>query len=133
MAVSPMAIIQTGFGLGQATAGYLKSHEAEFKKADVRQQMEDTRYADYNQAYYEELNRRAQVGLPEEQVRDQLEGQESSFIACLRPCNCAEAVKKKKRPWADVVQPGLWPITQAAPRTRCSLVQAVWQGQWVLC
>ena len=67
MAVSPMAIIQTGFGLGQATAGYLKSHEAEFKKADVRQQMEDTRYADYNQAYYEELNRRAQVGLPEEQ------------------------------------------------------------------
>ena len=67
MAVSPMAIIQTGFGLGQATAGYLKSREAEFKKADVRQQMEDTRYADYNQAYYEELNRRAQVGLPEEQ------------------------------------------------------------------
>ena len=74
MAVSPMAIIQTGFGLGQATAGYLKSREAEFKKADVRQQMEDTRYADYNQAYYEELNRRAQVGLSEAQKQEMGQG-----------------------------------------------------------
>lgn len=59
---------QTGLGIYQAVQGNRQRKRAEEELADVRQQMEDTTYADYNQAYYDELNRRAQVGLPQEQM-----------------------------------------------------------------
>lgn len=63
----PPSGLQMGMGLYDMYKGNQQRKQAEKDLANVRQQMEDTRYADYNQAYYEELNRRAQVGLPEEQ------------------------------------------------------------------
>jgi len=62
-----MAAIQTGIGLSQVAGGATKQKRAERAREVAIGELEDTRYADYNQAYYEELQRRAQVGLPEEQ------------------------------------------------------------------
>lgn len=65
--VGATSILQTGLGVGQAVGGHLKAHEGEFKKADARKDLEDTRYADYNQSYYDELQRRSNVGLQDAQ------------------------------------------------------------------
>lgn len=62
-----MAAIQTGIGLSQVSGGATKQKRAERAREVAIGELERTRYADYNQAYYEELQRRAQVGLPEEQ------------------------------------------------------------------
>jgi len=59
--------IQTGIGLFQHAAGKKEQKRAEIAREVAIGELENTRYADYNQAYYEELQRRAQVGLPEEQ------------------------------------------------------------------
>jgi hypothetical protein len=60
-------------GTGLAVAGGVKLYnqykdaQAEEKKAI--QDLKNTDYADYNQAYFEELQKRATMGLPEEQKR----------------------------------------------------------------
>ena len=56
-----------GIAAGQAIGGAIQKRKAQKEKEAAVRELEDTRYADYNQAYYEELQRRAQVGLPEEQ------------------------------------------------------------------
>lgn len=62
-----MAAIQTGIGLSQVAGGATKQKRSERAREAAIAELERTGYADYNQAYYEELQRRAQVGLPEEQ------------------------------------------------------------------
>ena len=61
------SIAQGGIAAGQALIGTIQKRKAEKEREAAIRELEDTRYADYNQAYYEELQRRAQVGLPEEQ------------------------------------------------------------------
>lgn len=60
--------LQVGFGVYNAVKGNQVKKEGEAGIADARQSMEDTKYADYNQAYYDELQRRESVGLPQEQL-----------------------------------------------------------------
>lgn len=70
MAVSAgtvMSFMQMGVGLADMAEGNAQQKRAERDRIRERGEMEDTRYADYNQAYYDELKRREQVGLPEEQ------------------------------------------------------------------
>ena len=70
MAVSAgtvMSFMQMGVGLADMAEGNAQQKRAERDKIRERGEMEDTRYADYNQAYYDELKRREQVGLPEAQ------------------------------------------------------------------
>ena len=62
-----MAAIQTGIGLSQVAAGANKQSRALRDREVAIGDLEDTRYADYNQAYYNELQRRESVGLPEAQ------------------------------------------------------------------
>jgi hypothetical protein len=62
-----MAAIQTGIGLSQVAAGATKQSRALRDREVAIGDLEDTRYADYNQAYYNELQRRESVGLPEAQ------------------------------------------------------------------
>jgi hypothetical protein len=62
-----MAAIQTGIGLSQVAAGANKQSRALRDREVAIGELEDTRYADYNQAYYNELQRRESVGLPEAQ------------------------------------------------------------------
>jgi len=62
-----MSFMQMGMGLADWAEGNAQQKRAERDRIRVRGEMEDTRYADYNQAYYDELKRREQVGLPEEQ------------------------------------------------------------------
>ena len=65
---SPVGMaIQGGIGLGQFIAGSRKIKKATGERDDAIGELEDTRYADYNQAYYNELQRRESVGLPEAQ------------------------------------------------------------------
>jgi len=65
---SPVGMaIQGGIGLGQFIAGSRKIKKATGERDDAIGEIEDTRYADYNQAYYNELQRRESVGLPEAQ------------------------------------------------------------------
>mgnify|MGYP001104491814 CR=1 FL=1 len=56
-----------GIAAGQAIGGAIQKSRAQREREAAREALGETRYADYNQAYYEELQRRAQVGLPEEQ------------------------------------------------------------------
>lgn len=63
------ALAQGGIAVGQAIGGAIQKSKAERKREAAIAELESTRYADYNQAYYEELQRRAQVGLPEEQLQ----------------------------------------------------------------
>lgn len=56
-----------GIAAGQAIGGAIQKSRAQKEKEAAREALGETGYADYNQAYYEELQRRAQVGLPEEQ------------------------------------------------------------------
>lgn len=60
-------LAQGGIAAGQAIAGTVQKRKAQKEREAAREALGETRYADYNQAYYEELQRRAQVGLPEEQ------------------------------------------------------------------
>jgi len=60
-------VLQTGFGIYQAIKGSKDKKAAEAELEVLRQKMGDTRYADFNQSYYDELQRRANVGLPTEQ------------------------------------------------------------------
>jgi hypothetical protein len=60
-------LAQGGIAAGQAIAGTAQKKRAQREREAARGALGETRYADYNQAYYEELQRRAQVGLPEEQ------------------------------------------------------------------
>lgn len=60
-------LAQGGIAAGQAIAGAVQKSKAQKEREAAREALGETRYADYNQAYYEELQRRAQVGLPEEQ------------------------------------------------------------------
>ena len=60
-------LAQGGIAAGQAIAGAVQKSRAQKEREAAREALGETRYADYNQAYYEELQRRAQVGLPEEQ------------------------------------------------------------------
>lgn len=60
-------LAQGGIAAGQAIAGAVQKSKAQKEREAAIGELEGTRYADYNQAYYEELQRRAQVGLPEEQ------------------------------------------------------------------
>ena len=63
-----MALIGTAaIGGAQAIGGTVKANKAKKEREQARDALADTKYADYNQAYYEELQRREQVGLPEEQ------------------------------------------------------------------
>jgi hypothetical protein len=59
--------IQTGIGLTQVAGGANKQKRANRDIDRAIGEIEDTRYADYNQAYYNELQRRESVGLPEAQ------------------------------------------------------------------
>lgn len=59
---------QTGFGIYGAIKGSQVAKQAEQDRLEARQDIADTKYTDYNQAYYEELQRRANVGLPQEQM-----------------------------------------------------------------
>ena len=59
--------IQTGIGLSQVAGGANKQSRANRDIDTAIGEIEDTRYADYNQAYYNELQRRESVGLPEAQ------------------------------------------------------------------
>ena len=61
------AAIQTGIGVGQAVGGTINKQKAEREREAAISALEGIDYADFNQAYYEELNRRASLGLPEEQ------------------------------------------------------------------
>lgn len=60
-------LAQGGIAAGQAIAGAVQKSRAQREREAAREALGETRYADYNQAYYEELQRRAQVGLPEAQ------------------------------------------------------------------
>ena len=60
-------LAQGGIAAGQAIGGAIQKSKAKKEKEAARETLGETSYADYNQAYYEELQRRAQVGLPEEQ------------------------------------------------------------------
>ena len=72
-----MALIGTAaIGGAQAIGGTVKANKAKKEREQARDALADTKYADYNQAYYEELNRRAQVGLPEEQRQYMEQGAE---------------------------------------------------------
>lgn len=68
--MEPMTIAllaSAGIATGQAIGGAIQKSRAQREREAAREALGETRYADYNQAYYEELQRRAQVGLPEEQ------------------------------------------------------------------
>jgi len=62
-----LGAIQTGIGLSQVAGGANKQSRANRDIDTAIGEIEDTRYADYNQAYYNELQRRESVGLPEAQ------------------------------------------------------------------
>lgn len=66
--------LQAGFGIYNAAQGASTAKRAERDRLAAREAMEDTRYADYNQAYYDELQRRASVGLPQEQLNAMQQG-----------------------------------------------------------
>lgn len=69
--LNPLSLIsgavQTGIGLSQVAGGANKQSRANRDIDTAIGEIEDTRYADYNQAYYNELQRRESVGLPEAQ------------------------------------------------------------------
>ena len=56
-----------GIAAGQAIGGAIQKSKAKKEREAAREALGETRYADYNQAYYNELQRRESVGLPEEQ------------------------------------------------------------------
>jgi hypothetical protein len=60
-------IAQGGIAAGQAIGGTIQKRRAQKEREAAIRDLEDTRYADYNQAYYNELQRRESVGLPEAQ------------------------------------------------------------------
>ena len=112
-----MAAIQTGIGLSQVAGGATKQNRAERAREAAIGELERTRYADYNQAYYEELQRRAQVGLPEEQ-RQYMEQQAE------RAASVGLAATEDRRAGHSACRedpfPGCWGATSARPRpVRC--------------
>lgn len=60
--------VQAGLGVYGAVAGSMAAKRSEEERLAAREEIAGTKYADYNQAYYDELQRRANVGLPQEQM-----------------------------------------------------------------
>lgn len=65
--VAGALVAKAGMGLYQQHKGKKDKQAAEKEALQVREDMGNTKYADYNQAYYEELKRRSDVGMPDEQ------------------------------------------------------------------
>ena len=66
--------VQAGLGIYGAIKGAQVAKQAEQDRLAAREEIANTKYADYNQMYYDELQRRASVGLPQEQMMAMQQG-----------------------------------------------------------
>jgi len=66
--------VQAGLGIYGAIKGAQVAKQAEQDRLAAREEIANTKYADYNQMYYDELQRRANVGLPQEQLMAMQQG-----------------------------------------------------------
>jgi hypothetical protein len=58
-----------GVGATQLGIGAYKAHKGKKDSAAAMDELKSTHYANYNQAYFDELQKRATMGMPEEQKR----------------------------------------------------------------
>jgi len=75
--------LHAGFGIYNAIQGNNARKEGEAAKLDARESIANTKYADFNQAYYDELQRRQGVGLQQEQLTSMQQGADRAVGAGL--------------------------------------------------